>query len=265
MKFRAAVATAAAIPLALGLAACGGEPKATGYKPSTPVSTPATATSSQAPQKVAPAAHLDAASFMPAMKKGMIGKDTARLTMRMVAGGQTMTMSGVLSMNPLAAQLDMVGAEFGGRMKMILIDDVVYLSTPDLPAGKYLKIDANSDNPMAKELGGMLEEMSPTKIYDAFDAGLRNAQYIKTETLSGHKVDRYAVTVDVAAAMKAEGQKMPAGMPKNIVYTIWMGSADHLMYKVVFDMQGVSATMTADDWGKPVSIKAPSAKNIVRR
>jgi hypothetical protein len=114
-------------------------------------------------------------------------------------------------------------------------------------------------------LGEMLEEMDPTKIYDAFDAGLRNAEFVKTETLAGHKVDRYAVTVDVAAAMKAEGQKMPAGMPKNLVYTIWMGSADHLMYKVAFDMQGVSVVMTADDWGKPVSIKPPSAKNIVRQ
>lgn len=265
MKFRAAIATAAALPLALGLTACGGEPKATGYKPSAPSFTPVAPISSIAPQQVVPAAHLDTASFMPAMKKGMTGKDTARLTMRMVAGGQTMTMSGDLSMNPLAAKLDMVGAEFGGRMKMILVDDVAYLSTHDLPTGKYVKIDANSDNPMAKELGSMLEEMSPTKIYDAFDAGLRTADYVKTETIGGRKVDRYAVRVDVAAALKAQGQKVPAGMPKDIVYTIWMGSADHLMYKVVFEMQGVSATMTTDDWGKPVHIKAPPAKDIVHR
>ncbi|MEU8222202.1 hypothetical protein [Kribbella sp. NPDC048915] len=270
-KLRTALAVGAAVPLALGLAACGnGEPAATGTKPSAAVSTPTTTTTVTVPtekpaQQVVPATHLDTASFMPAMKKGMTGKNTARLTMRMVAGGQTMSMSGVLSMDPVAAQLDMVGAAFGGRMKMILVGDAVYLSTPELPAGKYVKIDAKSSDPLTKELGEMLEQMDPTKIYDAFDGGLQDAKFVKSETLNGHKVDRYAVTVDVAAALKAQGQKVPAGMPKTIVYSIWMGSTDHLMYKVVFDLQGVSATMTADDWGKPVSIKAPSAKNIVRR
>ncbi|NIK55783.1 hypothetical protein [Kribbella shirazensis] len=264
MKLRAAIATAAAVPLALGLTACGGT-ESTGYRPSAPSFTPVSPIATTAPLKAASGAHLNTASFMPAMKKGMAGKDTARLTMRMVAGRQTMTMAGVLSLDPLAAQLDMNGAEFGGRTKMILVDDVVYLSTPELPAGKYVKIDANSDDPLARSLGELLEQMDPTKIYDAFDAGLQAAEYIKTETLSGHKVDRYAVTVDVAAALKAQGEKVPAGMPKHVVYTIWMGSKDHLMYKVSFDMQGVSATMTATDWGKPVTIDAPAAKDIVSR
>src|SRR5436309_829863 len=130
MKFRAAVATAAAVPLALGLAACGGnEPAATGYKPSVPAVTPTATTSTTAPKQAVPVAHLDSASFMPAMKKGMAGKDTARMTMRMVAGGQTMTVSGAVSMNPVAAQLDLVGAAFGGRMKLILVDDVAYVSS----------------------------------------------------------------------------------------------------------------------------------------
>ena len=41
MKLRFAMSTAAALPLALGLAACGSdEPEATGYKPSMPTATP---------------------------------------------------------------------------------------------------------------------------------------------------------------------------------------------------------------------------------
>jgi hypothetical protein len=199
------------------------------------------------------------------MKKGMTGKNSVRVTMRMVAGGQTMTISGVQTMRPLAMRMTMKGAAFGGRMEMILVKDIAYLSTSDLPAGKYLKVDPNSDDPMAASLGPMLEELDPTKTFDAFDSGLKRAQYIKTETLDGRKVDRYAITVDVAAAMKAQGQKIPAGMPTTLVYTIWMGSADHLMYKVFFEMQGSSVTMTASDWGKPVTIKAPAAGDIVRR
>jgi hypothetical protein len=264
MKLRAAIAAAAAVPLAFGLTACGGS-QPTGYKPSAPSFTPVGPISSAAPRQVARGTQLDTASFMPAMKKGMVGKNTARLTMRLVAGRQTTTMAGVLSVDPPAALLDLSGAEFGGRTKLILVDDVVYLSTPELPAGKYVEIDANSDDPLAQSVGEVLESMDPTKIYDAFDAGLRNAEYITTETLGGRKVDRYAVTVDVAAALKAQGEQVPAGMPKDLVYTIWMGSTDHLMYKVSFDMQGVSAEMTATDWGKPVTVEPPAASDIVRR
>jgi hypothetical protein len=118
---------------------------------------------------------------------------------------------------------------------------------------------------MAESIGEMLEEMDPTKTYDAFDAGLRDAQYIKTETVDGHKVDRYAVTVDVAAGLEAQAKKVPAGAPKNLVYTIWMGSTDHLMYKVFFELGGASVTMTATDWGKPVHISAPPVSKVVAR
>ncbi|MFI7059607.1 hypothetical protein ACIBL3_01375 [Kribbella sp. NPDC050124] len=260
MKFRFALSAAATVPLVLGLAACGGEPAATGYKPSTPVSTPVTTAE---PQKVVPAAHLDSASFMPAVKEGMVGKDTFKVAMTMESGGEKMTITGEQSMNPVKAKIDLKGAAFGGRMKLILVNDIAYVQTSDLPRGKYLEIDPNSDHPMAAEVGKMLEDMSPTKTFDAFDAGLTRVEYIKTEALQRRKVDRYEVTVDAAAAMKAQGQKVPAGLPKAIVYTIWMGQADHLMYKMSFNLMGASATMTVSDWGKPVSIKAPAAEDIV--
>ncbi|MEV0282763.1 MULTISPECIES: hypothetical protein [unclassified Kribbella] len=261
MKFRFALSAAATVPLVLGLAACGGEPAATGYKPSTPGST---SVSTAEPQKVVPAAaHLDSTSFMPAVKKGMVGKDTVKVSMTIETGGEKATITGEQSMNPVKAKIDMKGAAFGGRMKLILVNDIAYVQMSDLPRGKYLKIDPNSDHPMAAEVASMVEEMSPTKTFDAFDAGLKKVEYIKTEALQRRKVDRYEVTVDTAAAMKAQGQKMPAGAPKAIVYTIWMGQADHLMYKVSFNLIGASATMTTSDWGEPVSIKAPAAKDIV--
>lgn len=253
MKFRFALSAAATVPLVLGLAACGGEPAATGYKPSTPATT-------AEPQK---AAHLDSTSFLPAAKKGMIGKDTVKVSMTIDTGGEKMTITGEQSMNPVKAKIDMKGSALGGRMKLILVNDIAYLQTSDLPKGKYLKVDPNSDSPMAAEVASALEEMSPTKTFDAFDAGLTRVEYIKTEALQRRKVDRYEVTVDTAAAMKAQGQKMPPGVPKAIVYTIWMGQADHLMYKVSFNLMGASATMTTSDWGEPVNIKAPAAKDIV--
>lgn len=273
MRFSSRVATTVVtLPLMLGLAACGSDKTATvnaGTTPTpatAPVSTPVTAPS-EAPERVAPAvAHLNTASFLPAMKKSMVGKDSVKTTMKMVAGGQTMTVTGQQTMKPVAMQLEMNGAAFGGKAKMIVVKGKLYLSTPDVPAGKYLKIDPkDSSDPMAASLGGMLNDMDPSKTFESFDGGLKAAKFVKTETLDGRKVDRYAVTVDMAAALKAKGQKMVAGMPKTLVYTIWMGSADHLMYKIFFEMAGVSMTMNASDWGKPISIKAPPASKIISR
>jgi hypothetical protein len=260
-------AVAATLPLVLGVAACGsGQKQAVADQPAaTPSATvPATTT---APPRVAPAvAHLDTTSLLPAMKKGMAGKNSVRTTMRMVAGGQVMTMTGVQTMKPVAMQIDLNGAAFGGKMKMIFVNNKMYLSMKGIPAGKFVKVDPkDSSDPMAASLGATLKELDPSKTFDAFDNGLKKAEYIRTETLDGRKVDRYAVTVDMAAALKAQGEKLTAAVPKTLVYTIWMGSADHLMYKVAFELAGVSMTMNASDWGKPVTIKAPAAGKILAR
>ncbi len=265
MRLRSRVAaTAVALPLILGLAACGAEKannSAGGATSTTPSASTPVETPTAAPLKVAPAAtHLDTASFLPAMKKGMAGKNTVRVKMQMTAGGQNITMSAEQSMKPLAMKVDMSGAAVGGKMKLLLVKNTAYVSTPDLPAGKYVKV-----KPEELGLEEMLADLDPAKTFDAFDGGLKKVDFVRSETLNGVKVDRYAATVDMKAALKASGEKMPAGAPKTLVYTIWMGSTDHLMYKVVFEMAGAKMTMTASDWGKPVSIKAPSASSIVSR
>jgi hypothetical protein len=258
--------TAAVLPLILGVAACGAEKAdttaagSTGSTP-TPVSTPT------APPKAPPAvSHLTTASFVPAMKKAVGSKTTLRTTMRMVANGQVMTVTGVQSTKPLAMQLEMNGAAFGGKAKMILVGGNLYVSMPGLaPSGKYVKVDpTDSSDPQAAAFGAMLKESDPTRTFDAFDGSLRSVKFVRSETVDGAKLDRYAVTVDTAKAMKAQGQKPVAGMPKTLAYSIWMDSS-HLMRKMTFELPGVTMTMTASDWGKPVSIKAPPASSIVKR
>jgi hypothetical protein len=180
--------------------------------------------------------------------------------MKMTMSGQSLTMAAEQTSKPLAMKIDMTGAMVGGRMKMILVKNQAYVSTPDLPAGKYLKVD-----PKEIGLSDMLKELDPSNTFDAFDSGLKKVDHVATETLDGRKVDRYAVTVDMKAALKAAGEKMPAGTPKTLVYTIWMGATDNLMYKLVYELGGAKATMTASDWGKQFSIKAPPASALVRR
>jgi hypothetical protein len=179
-----------------------------------------------------------------------------------------MNMTGEQTMKPVAMKLDMSGAGVGGRMKVIVVKGMAYLSTPDVPAGKYVKVNpADTSDPMAAGLNDAIKQLDPSKTFEAFDIGLSKVEFVRTETVQGRKLDRYAATLDLVAVAKAKGEKVPAkGGRRSLVYTIWMGSTDHLMYQIYFELQeGAKMTMTFSDWNKPLSIKAPPASAIVRR
>jgi hypothetical protein len=144
---------------------------------------------------------------------------------------------------------------------MVMIKGTGYLSMPGVtPAGKYLKIDAGASG----ELGETLESGDPTKIFKSFGSSLGSVKFVRTETIGGEKLDRYAVTVNTAKALAAQGKKVPAGVPKTLTYTMWMDKS-HLVRRLSFDLGGVSMVMTMSDYNKPVSITAPPASKVVSR
>jgi hypothetical protein len=186
--------------------------------------------------------------------------------MRLVTNGQTSTMTAVQSMSkPPALAIDLNGPAFDGKGRMVVVNNIVYVSMKSItPAGKYLKLDPkDKSNPMAGLFSQLLNQMDPTKTFDAFDHGLKSVKHVGTDTVDGTKVDHYKVAVDTAAALKAQKQKVPAGMPKTITYDIWMDAA-HLMRRLTFAMQGARMEMKASGWGEPVTIKAPAAADIVK-
>ncbi|TCC20783.1 hypothetical protein [Kribbella speibonae] len=263
MKFRAAVATAAAVPLALGLAACGGEPKATGYKPTTPATTTAApkpvATNTAAPAKVA---HLNRVTFVSAMTSAVSKQKAWHTVGTVTAQGSTlMTMDGYQTTNPVAMSMEMSGAAFQGKTaKIVVIKKTAYLSIPGLtPAGKYKKVASGLND----QLTELIEGGDPTKIYKSFDKSMVDLKFVRTETIGGQQLDRYAVTVNTAKALALQGKKVPAQMPKTLVYSMWLDKS-HLVRRMTFDLSGVSMVMTMTDYNKPVTITAPPASKIVR-
>lgn len=266
MKLRHAVATAAAVPLALGLAACGNsDPKATGYLPSPVASTaaPKPATTKAAdPVQPAPPAHLNRITFVPAMTSA-IGKQKAWHTVGTVTanGSPLMTMDGFQTTNPVAMSMEMSGAAFQGKTaKVVVIKNTAYLSIPGLtPAGKYKKV-ASGLNPQLSEL---IEGGDPTKIYKSFDKSMVDVKFVRAETVGGQQLERYAVTVNTAKALAAQGKKIPAELPKTLTYSMWLDKS-HLVRRMTFDLSGVSMVMTMTDYNKPVHISAPAASKIVK-
>jgi hypothetical protein len=263
MKFRAALATAATLPLTLGLAACGSDqPEATGYKPSAPASTPVTTTATAAPQKVAPVVHLNRATFVPAMNTALTKQKSWRVSGTMTAGGSTvMTIDGIQTAKPLAMSMTMTGAAFDGKTaKIILVKGTGYASIPGAtPAGKYIEFEAGD----SAELDQLLEGGDPTKIFKSFDGALKSVKFVGTEAVRRQKLDRYEVTVDTTKALAAQGKTVPAGVPKTLTYWLWLDKAN-LVRKLEFNLSGMSMVMSMSDYDKPVSISAPPASKIVR-
>jgi hypothetical protein len=267
MKFRAAVATAAVIPLALGLAACGSnEPAATGYKPSVPAETPTApkpvATNSAAPAEPATVARLNRVTFVPAMTSA-VGKQKAWHTVGTVTanGASLMTMDGYQTTNPVAMSMEMSGAAFQGKAaKIVVIGKTAYLSIPGItPAEKYKKFASGLND----QLSELIEGGDPTKIYKSFDKSMVDVKFVRTETIGGQQLDRYAVTVNTAKALALQGKKIPAELPKTLIYSMWLDKS-HLVRRMTFDLSGVSMVMNMTDYNKPVHITAPPASKIVK-
>src|SRR5688500_2016737 len=106
MKLRAAVATAAVVPLALGLAACGGNDKPAAAPPA-PVSVPTTAEAQKAVATTPPpVVRLNRTTFVPAMNAALAKQKSWRTSLQLQASYQTlMTAEGVQTVKPAAMSL----------------------------------------------------------------------------------------------------------------------------------------------------------------
>ncbi|HWD80983.1 MAG TPA: hypothetical protein VG497_18950 [Kribbella sp.] len=267
MKFRAAVATAAAVPLALGLAACGNsKPDATGYEPSAPATTTTAptpvATKTAEPVQPAPVAHLNRVTFVPAMTSAVGKQKSWHITGTMSVNGTTMmTMDGYQTAKPVAVSMVMTGQAFQGKTaKIVVIKDTGYVSIPGMtPAGKYAAFKSGSND----QLSQLVQGGDPTKIYQSFRSSLVDAKFVGEETIGGQQLDKYQVTVNTAKALAAQGKKVPAGVPSTLTYVMWMDKT-HLIRRLTFDLSGVSMVMNMTDYNKPVHITAPPASKIVK-
>ncbi len=258
MRFHVRVAaTAATLPLVLGAAACGGVPQVSTTIKSAPVTTTA------APQKVVPVVILNRKTFVPAMTSAQAGLKSWKLVGKMMIGGSPMVVwSGLQTTNPKAMALVVTGRELDGKKaRVVMVKNTVYLSVPGAsPAGKFVKVP----NWQTNELREVVETSDPTKNFEALGPALRGVTHAGSQQFSGEKLQVYEVTVDVPKLLKAQGKKVPAGAPRTAKYMLWMDAA-HRVRELTFELAQVSVSMSLSDFDKPVTIKAPPAKDIVRR
>jgi hypothetical protein len=246
----------AALPLLLGAAACTDVPVA---------ETLAETAKPGAPVKAAPVVRLTNASFLPAVKAAGVKPKSWSGVLRMTSNGQVTTATMAQTYKPLALKMDLSSPEFGGAAHAILINGMFYLGIPDPKLhGKYLRVNLRtSKEPGLVMLGEMVDSSDPVKTFQLWGKGLRKVKFVKSETIGFRKVDRYDVTVTTSAALGLSPGKVPAGLPKTVTSSVWLG-ADRLMYKMSSKVAGSESQLTITGYDTGVTITAPPANMIAK-
>ncbi|NEA36086.1 hypothetical protein [Streptomyces sp. SID13031] len=250
-----AVALATTLPFLLGVAGCADD---AAVKPEAGTKKPVAA----APAKVAkPPARLTTSTFAPVTIAANAKVKSWTGVMRMSLNGQLVTATITQTYKPAAMRMDLSGPQFGGAAHAILINGVLYLHLP-VPAarGKYLKVDPKTTkDPAAAAFAQLLDSADPAKSDKAMRKALVKVKFVASDTIGFRKVDRYDLTMNNKAMLRALGIKAPAGMPKTSVQSLWIG-ADRLTYKSLSG--GTQVTVTGYNTVAPIT--APSARMIIK-
>ncbi len=214
--------------------------------------------------------------------------DTAHVKITANAVGQEISGDGDVKFaeQDVAMSMDMSTPQ--GTMSMVFVENVFYIKLPqELEPGKsWVKIDTNDENdPIAKALGGMTEQMSKNADPRAALAEFEKSGEItdsKEETLDGQKTTHYTITVDVEKmaanqtdpTMKSALEESIKNGMKDFPVDIWVNE-DDLPVRVKMDMPAPDPTGSGTDatvkmqmdytkWGEPVEINAPDASEVAK-
>lgn len=272
MRINRLVATVTTTLLLATLAACGSDEPAADQssatsspaeEPTTEVSTAEEPEESEAPVQ---GEEVDPAALLDDMKAAVKEHESAHLTLETTGGAQGMSGEGDVSYagDSTSMQMAVTMPQMGnGEMEMRLVDEIMYLAMPPMtPKGKFIKLDTNDPNSPFGDMSGMLSG-DPLSSFEAFDAGLKKVEHVGQEDVDGEQLDHYVLTVDAAKAAEAQGQQLPSGAPETVTYDLWLDDQS-LMRRIEFEQAGGGLVMTMSDWGKPVTVKAPPASDVMQ-
>ena len=249
-----AAALAATLAVVLGAAACTDD---AAVKPAADQKKPAAAASA----KAKPPARLTTATFAPVTLAANAKVKSYSGVMRMSLNGQVVTATIAQTYKPAAMRMDLTGPQWDGVARAILINGVLYLQLPIPEArGRYLKYDPKrSKDPTAAAVVQLFAAADPSAGDKVLRKALVKVKFVASGTVGFRKVDRYDLTMNNAAMLRALGMKRPAGMPKTSVQSLWIG-ADRLTYKSVSGDTQVTVT----GYNTVGTIRAPSEKMIIK-
>jgi hypothetical protein len=265
MRTRLAASALSGSLIILALTGCGDDadtaaeeasPSASSSSPSdSPSTPPSSATSTESGGDEA-----ESAAFLERLKAGMGEEGSVHVDMEMTGPFQAKA-QGDTAYGPDGSemQLTMEMSNLpGGALEMVLVDGKAYMSMPGVTEpGTFFEVDQS--NPA---FGSLDDGLSPADSFKAFDAGLEKVEEVGTEEVGGVETTHYRLSVDARSALEATGQGNVPGLPKTLDYDVWLDSDDR-MRRLVYELAGTKLTMDMTDWGKEVSVEAPSPDDIV--
>ncbi|HEY2880456.1 hypothetical protein [Nocardioides sp.] len=264
-------ALAAVVPLALGaLTACGNGDSTTAADPQASTSdSPSSPTGSSTPEDTRTGSTGDAvdpADFVATLKTAAKAVTTARFTMSMDLGGQTVDAKGALDMtgDKPAMQLTMDLTGMGTPSEIRMVDGVMYIEAPG-SNGTFVKMDLSDPSGPLSGYGGALTDYDPQSMINSMSPdAFKKITDLGSETVAGQQLEHYRISLDTAEATKMF-QNLPSSgaTPKTLTYDLWLDSQSRLArFKIL--VKGVSAvTATYSDYGAEVNITAPDPSDIV--
>lgn len=278
---------ALALPLALSLAACGGDDdaKSGAGEDSSSVdssaapdakgsATPGGSTgpdgdSSDASSPGAPVVagakpgdSITAKQFGKLLAAAFEKATTAEVEMTSKAKDSTTTFSGDIDFTGEEPELalTMVGGAMpsGQKGDLRLVDGALYLKT-GMSGDKFIKIPASD----VAGAGLDLSALDPSKTVDMFAQAATSVKYVGEEEVDGDALQHYALQLDPSKMNL--NKAVLSQYPKSIDYDVWF-DADGRVRTIDMTIGKLGSTsVTYEDWGDPVSISAPSADDVIER
>ena len=209
---------------------------------------------------------VDPAEFVATLKTAAKAVTTARFTMSMDLGGQTVDAKGALDMtgDQTAMQLTVDLTGMGTPSEIRMVDGVMYVEAPG-SNGTFVKMDLSDPSGPLSGYGGALTDYDPQSMINSMSPeAFKKVTDLGSETVAGQQLEHYRISLDTAEATKLF-QNLPSSgaTPKTLTYDLWLDGQSRLArFKIL--VKGVSAvTATYSDYGAKVSITAPAPSDIV--
>ena len=191
---------------------------------------------------------------------------TASFRIEQSGGGQSTTGTGEadLSGEEIRSRVEMETPQ--GTIEAIAVDGLFYLKIPQLPSGKYLRVDPDDESGLGAlvgQLGGNSDPSQSIRVFEDATEVTAGAQ----EEVEGVATTKYRVVLPreaVAESLGADEQVVQL-LPEEIAYDVWV-DADDLVRKTVseIEVQGQTSTttLTYTGFGEPVDVQAPPAGQV---
>lgn len=210
-----------------------------------------------------------AAEFYPAVMEALREAETFSFSTTSEAQGQPTTMSGQARLGDDG--VEMKASSTGAQaMEIILLDQVMYMKSPDMGTGDtYLEIDLSDPDSLFGMLGRATD---PEVMFQALETP-KALELLGEEEVDGVATNRYRITIDPADYLEA--MDFPAAMkeflPREMVTEMWV-DGDNLPRKFAQTIETPSQAGgepvpsttegTYSDFGLDVDIEAPPADQI---